>query len=161
MTEWILKQPGIALVRHRTVSASYVVHEISHVMLRFSIAGVFILFGALKITGHSPVAGLLEATFPWANHTALMVGLGSVEVLLGVALLIRKLAPLALLMAAGHLCGTFVTFLLVPSLMMQHGNPLLLTTDGEFVAKNVILISAAILLASAMLRPEPEPQRAS
>jgi uncharacterized membrane protein YkgB len=132
-----------------------------HTVLRFSIAGVFILFGALKVTGHSPVAGLLQATFPWANHTALMVGLGSIEVLLGVALLIRKFAPLALLLVAGHLCGTFVTFLLVPSLMMQHGNPLLLTESGEFVLKNVILAASALLLASAMLhQSEPERQRA-
>lgn len=172
MTTWLLRRQKVDAVRQRADLIQQhmdrikqraeivlqLVYNASHTMLRLSLAVVFILFGALKIAGHSPVAGLLEATFPWANHTMLMVGLGSVEVLLGIALLVRKLAPLALLMAAGHLCGTFVTFLLVPGLMVQHGNPLLLTESGEFVAKNVVLISAAILLASTMLRPNLEPQ---
>jgi hypothetical protein len=33
---------------------------------------------------------------------------------------------------------------------MQHGNPLLLTADGEFVVKNLVLISAALLLTSRL-----------
>jgi len=30
--------------------------------------------------------------------------------------------------------------------MVQHGNPLLLTADGEFVLKNLVLITAALIL---------------
>jgi putative oxidoreductase len=30
----------------------------------------------------------------------------------------------------------------------QHGNPLLLTTEGEFVVKNLVFIAAALVLAA-------------
>jgi hypothetical protein len=55
---------------------------------------------------------------------------------------------LVLLALAAHLTGTFLTFVMAPGLTMRHGDPFLLTADGEFVLKNLVLISAAILLAS-------------
>jgi putative oxidoreductase len=47
-----------------------------------------------------------------------------------------------------HLCGTFLVLVMQPELAFQNGNPLLLTTIGEFVVKNVVLISAALVLAA-------------
>ncbi len=49
-----------------------------------------------------------------------------------------------------HLCGTFLVLVMQPQLAFQDGNPLLLTTIGEFVIKNVVLISAALVLAARM-----------
>jgi len=37
------------------------------------------------------------------------------------------------------------TFVVAPDLMFSDGNPLLLTADGEFVAKNVVLIAATLV----------------
>jgi putative oxidoreductase len=53
---------------------------------------------------------------------------------------------LVLPVLAAHLGGTFLTFVMLPALMFRHHNPLLLTADGEFVAKNLVLISATIVL---------------
>jgi len=53
-----------------------------------------------------------------------------------------------------HLTGTLLVFVMQPQVAFQHGNPLLLTTEGEFVMKNVVLISAALVLASRLqVRP--------
>lgn len=123
-------------------------------VLRIAVSIVFIWFGLLKIMGDSPVVGLLESTFPWANSHALLLVIGSAEVVIGLAMLIPKLALPALLIAAAHLMGTFVTFLLVPGIMFQHRNPLLLSTEGEFVFKNVILISAVLLLVCILIKPK-------
>ena len=49
-----------------------------------------------------------------------------------------------------HLCGTFLVLVMQPELAFQNGNPLLLTTIGEFVIKNVVLISAALVLAARL-----------
>ena len=38
------------------------------------------------------------------------------------------------------------TLVVAPDLMFSDGNPLLLTADGEFVAKNVVLIAATLVL---------------
>ena len=61
-----------------------------------------------------------------------------------------------------HLCGTFLVLVMQPQLAFQNGNPLLLTTIGEFVIKNVVLISAALVLAARMReakaqRSQPQP----
>jgi uncharacterized membrane protein YkgB len=122
------------------------VERMAPLMMRVSLAVVFIWFGALKVTGSSPVAPLIAATLPSSAPDLVVHLLGSVEVLLGAGLLIGRAQRLLLFALAGHLTGTFLTFVVAPRLMVQHGNPLLLTADGEFVLKNLVLISAAMLL---------------
>ena len=116
--------------------------------LRVSLALTFLWFGMLKLTGDSPVAALVSATVPWGDPAVVVRLLGAVEVGLGLGLLIGKARRLLLIAMASHLTGTFLTFVMAPGLTMRHGNPLLLTADGEFVLKNLVLITAALLLAS-------------
>jgi len=118
------------------------------VALRLSLALVFLWFGALKIVGASPVVGLISATLPWADPHIAVGALGVFEAVLGVGLLTGRAQRLLLLALAAHLAGTFLTFLVAPGLMVQHHNPLLLTADGEFVLKNLVLITAALLLVT-------------
>jgi putative oxidoreductase len=115
-------------------------------LLRLALATVFIWFGALKLTGHSPVAGLLRDTFPWANPKLVMLGLGAVEVALGLGLIAFRRGVVVPLAMAMHLCGTFITFVILPERMFHQGNPLLLTMDAEFVGKNLVLIAALVAL---------------
>jgi hypothetical protein len=43
---------------------------------------------------------------------------------------------------------------MLPGLMFTHGDPLLLTEDGEFVMKNLVLIGATLaVMAHAPTRP--------
>ena len=117
------------------------------VALRLSLGLIFVWFGALKLAGDSPVAALVSATLPWGHPDLVVPLLGAVEVGLGIGLLVGRARRLLLLALATDLAGTFLTFLMEPGLTMQVGNLLLLTADGEFVLKNSVLISAAILLA--------------
>src|SRR4051794_17092753 len=55
--------------------------------LRCALGLVFVWFGALKVTGDSPVTGLVHETLPWFPIGPLMLALGLAEVLFGVALL--------------------------------------------------------------------------
>jgi uncharacterized membrane protein YphA (DoxX/SURF4 family) len=118
--------------------------------MRLSLTLVFIWFGLLKILGDSPVADLVSATLPWADPHLIVPVLGGIEAVLGVALLLGRAQRAVLLILSAHLSGTFLTFIMAPRLTMQHGNPLLLTADGEFVVKNLVLISAALLLTSRL-----------
>ena len=111
-----------------------------------SLALVFIWFGALKVTGRSPVVGLVGATLPFADPHTVVPVLGVVEIVLGTTLMSGRLQRLALLALSAHLAGTFLTFVMAPQRMFAAGDPLLLTADGEFVIKNLVLISAAIML---------------
>jgi uncharacterized membrane protein YphA (DoxX/SURF4 family) len=135
---------------------------VAAVALRLSLGLIFLWFGALKLAGDSPVAALVSATLPWGNPDVVVPLLGAVEVGLGIGLLVGRARRLLLLALAAHLAGTFLTFLMAPGLTMQNGNPLLLTADGEFVLKNAVLISAAVLLAcTTPTVTEESPERRS
>jgi len=114
--------------------------------LRVLLGVLFIWFGALKVSGTSPVEAMVSGTLPWLNPEVAVVGLGSIEILLGVGLATGVLLRVVLPVLAAHLMGTFLTFVMLPGLMVNGHNPLLLTEPGEFVVKNLVLISAALVL---------------
>jgi uncharacterized membrane protein YkgB len=88
-----------------------------------------------------------------------MPALGGVEVLLAAGLLLGRARRLMLLTLSAHLSGTFLSFVMAPELVFQDGNPLLLTAEGEFVLKNLVLISAALLLAGHHHTSAPRTRR--
>jgi putative oxidoreductase len=120
---------------------------------RMSLALVFVWFGLLKVLGDSPVTRLVTATVPFGNPHVVVGVLGGVEVALGAWLALGRAPRLLALCLVGHLTGTFLTFLMAPSMTMRHDNPLLLTADGEFVVKNVVLISTTLLIVSVAAGP--------
>ena len=113
--------------------------------LRLALAVVFVWFGALKLAGVSPVENLLAETLPFIDPSISVPVLGGIEVAIGLALAIGRLPRIVLLVMAGHLAGTFLTFVTASELMWGDGF-LELTADGEFVVKNVVFITAALML---------------
>jgi putative oxidoreductase len=133
--------PGAAVVdRAVEINARY-----AATALRLALAVVFVWFGALKLAGVSPVEKLLAETLPFIDPGISVPVLGAVEVALGVALVVGRLPRIVLLVLAGHLAGTFLTFVTASELMWGDGF-LELTADGEFVVKNVVFITAALML---------------
>ena len=124
-------------------------------VLRVSLAVVFVWFGALKVLGVSPVAEFVANTVPFLPGDLFVLGLGVVEVVLGAALVMGR-SPLIGLAIAAHLAGTFLALLTQPEVTFQGGNLTLLTTEGEFVIKNLVLIGAALTVAGHSRRQVTE-----
>ncbi len=133
--------PGAALV-DRAVEVN---QRIAPTLLRMALAVVFVWFGALKVVGSSPVHDLIAQTLPFLDPDLAVPALGAVEVAIGLALAAGVLPRITLLVLCGHLAGTFLTFVAAPELMWT-SSPLELTADGEFVVKNLVLITAALTL---------------
>ena len=131
--------------------------RLAPVLLRLSLGVVFIWFGALKLFDVSPVAGLVAGTIP-LPESALLPLLGAFEVVLGLALAMG-IHPAVAMVAAGHLTGTFLVLLVSPEVAFQNGNPLLLTTEGEFVVKNLVLIAAALTVTAIPGGARPDRRR--
>lgn len=70
----------------------------------------------------------------------------------GLMLLLGRAMRLTLLLFVAQMAGTFVTFLVLPEVTLRDGNPLLLTVEGEFVVKNLVLISAAMVVGTTIRR---------
>jgi len=119
-------------------------------LLRWALAVVFIWFGALKVVGRSPVADLVAQTVYWFPPEFFVPFLGFWEVLVGLGLLWAVTLRLTLLLLWLQMAGTFLVLVLRPEVSFQDGNLLLLTTEGEFVVKNLVLITAGIVIGGSV-----------
>jgi putative oxidoreductase len=83
---------------------------------------------------------------------------GLFEVTIGLGMIAGRFPLLVCAVMVGHLCGTFLALVMRSTVAFQNGNPLLLTTEGEFVVKNLVLIAAVLVLAARFDRGEvPRP----
>jgi putative oxidoreductase len=125
-----------------------VVDRVSVPLLRVTIGIVFAWFGALKLTGDTPVARLVADTLPFLPKGFIVPALGVFEVLLGLALLVGRRLDLVVVLLVLHLAGTFMVLIVTPEQAFSNHKPLMLTMVGEFVVKNVVLIAAALVVAT-------------
>ncbi len=127
-------------------------HRHSLSILRVSLGIVFLWFGALKVTGTTPVADLVAQTLYWMPIPAAqaVIFIGWWEVLIGLGLLIGRWLRITLVLMFLQQLGTFLVLVLLPQVAFQHGNPLLLTVVGEFVVKNIVLVSAGLVVGASV-----------
>lgn len=81
--------------------------------------------------------------------------------ILGVLLIGGILIRLSLLALMAHLVGTLSTFVMVPGMMFSEANIFLLTTEGDFVAKNGVLLSGVLVLLTHSCHPAQGRRRES
>jgi uncharacterized membrane protein YphA (DoxX/SURF4 family) len=117
--------------------------------LRLALATVYVWFGVLKLVGSSPVGTLVRAALPFPAPAWFIPALGGVEISIGVLFALNRYLPQLLPVFAAHMAGTFSLLVTAPHLAFQNANPLQLTATGEFVVKNLILLSAGALVAAA------------
>ena len=145
-----LARRALALVSDLERRAVDVLRRFGLTLLRISLGVVFVWFGALKVANVTPVGELVAGTLPFVDPVWFVPFLGGVEVALGLGLLLGRAITVVSGVLVAHLCGTFLVLVMQPELAFQNGNPLLLTTVGEFVIKNVVLIASALVLAARL-----------
>ena len=127
--------------------------------LRWSLGIVFLWFGLLKALEATPVTSLIEATAPPLAVAPLLCLLTIFEVAAGALLLLGRWTRWVALAVAGHLLGTLLVTLAKPAVAFAPAFPAL-SLEGEFVVKNIVLLSAAAALALGVHGPQceqPEP----
>lgn len=119
--------------------------------LRIALGVVYIWFGALKVIDRSPVEQLVRDTvFFLPDGQYILYGMGAWEIVIGLGLLFPVALRLTLAMLWLQLAGTFLALVVLPGDCFQDDNPLLLTTTGEFVVKNIVLITAGLAIGSTV-----------
>jgi uncharacterized membrane protein YkgB len=121
-------------------------------MLRLALGVVFTWFGLLKVIGQSPVADLVADTVFWVPPEYFVPLLGVWETAIGLGLFFSLALRLTLLLLWIQMIGTFSVLVVQPDVAFQGGNPLLLTTEGEFVIKNLVLIAGGLVVGSTVRR---------
>lgn len=121
----------------------------SHLLARYSLALVFIWFGLLKCFMVSPAEDLVAQTVPWLPREVFVPVLGWWEFLIGVFFLFRRTIRVALGLLFLQMPGTFLPLILLPELCFTDV-PFGLTMEGQYIFKNVVLISAAFVVGGTL-----------
>jgi uncharacterized membrane protein YkgB len=130
--------------------------------LRISLAIIFIWFGILKPLGISPAAELVKATVAWMpllDPGQWLVVIGWWEVAIGVTILHPSTARIAILLLAFQMGGTFLPLLIVPQVTFQPGHfPYGPTVEGQYIIKNLVVISAALVIGGRVRTAADSPR---
>jgi len=120
-----------------------------HLFLRVSLGIIFIWFGALKPLGLSPDQALITKTVYWFNPKIFIPILGWWEILIGICLLIRPLIRLGIFLLFLQMSGTVLPLFILPEICFKQ-IPFVLTLEGQYIIKNLTLISAAIVVGGTV-----------
>jgi uncharacterized membrane protein YkgB len=120
-------------------------------LLRLSLAVVYIWFGILKPFHLSPATALVIKTTTWIPipPRIFVPLLGWWEVAIGIGLLHRKLLRGALALLFLQMPGTALPLVLLPKVCFTHF-PYAPTLEGQYIIKNLTLISAAIVVGGTV-----------
>jgi uncharacterized membrane protein YkgB len=122
-------------------------------LLRISIGIIFIWFGGLKFfPGLSPAEELALSTinlltFGLIPASVAQFGLALFEVTIGLLMLSGKLLRLTILLLLVQMAGTMSPIVLFPDLVFKEV-PYALTIEGQYIIKNFVVISAAIVIGA-------------
>jgi len=124
-------------------------------LLRISLGVVFLWFGALKfIPGMSPATDLATRTIrvmtggALSDSTAIYV-LATWECLIGLGLIAGRLLRTTLLLLWLQMAGTLMPLFFFPHEVFRV-IPVAPTLEGQYIIKNIVLISAAIVIGATV-----------
>ncbi|MCF7826583.1 MAG: hypothetical protein K9M55_08015 [Candidatus Marinimicrobia bacterium] len=127
--------------------------------VRISFGIIFIWFGILKPLGISSAEPLVLATVPWLpvfeGETWVHI-IGWWEVLIGIAFLFKRTIRIAIGLLALQMVGTFLPLVMLPEITFQAGHfPYGPTMEGQYIIKNLMIISAALVVGGTVHRQKP------
>ncbi|PSP38685.1 hypothetical protein BRC66_05355 [Halobacteriales archaeon QH_2_66_30] len=118
-------------------------------VLRVAVAVVFVWFGALKVFDVSPAADLVSRTVYFFPPETFVPILGVWEVVIGICLLYRPLIRVGIFLLFLQLPGTFLPVILLPEVVFRTF-PYALTVEGQYIAKNLVIIGAALVIGGTV-----------
>lgn len=144
-------EPLLKPLRELSAELDRLSHRYGPTALRVSIGVVFLWFGVLKFFPNvSPaediaVQTLTTLTLDIMPGKALLWGLALFETALGVCFVAALYRRIVLPLLFAHMLGTALPFLMFPAQLFAH-SPLIPTFLGQYILKNVIIVSAALIL---------------
>lgn len=129
-------------------------------LLRWSLAVVFVWFGVLKPLGLSPAEPVVLKTVAWmpvltADQWLSVIGWW--EVAIGITFLFRRTLRLAIALLLVQMIGTFLPLAILPEITFQPGRfPYAPTLEGQYIIKNLLIISGALAIGGTLRRSESE-----
>lgn len=119
-------------------------------LLRISIGIVFFWFGALKLfPAASPAEDLIRESLPFLPMGFFIPFLALWEMLIGLGFLTGKFLRFTILIMMLQMVGAASPIVLNPGAVFV-SFPLVLTLEGQYIIKNIVLISAALVIGATL-----------
>ena len=124
-------------------------------LVRIPLFVIFFWFGFLKIINLSPAQNLVIDTVYWmpffeAESWTIIIGYW--EVLIAILFLFKRTTLVAMLLLLLQMTGTFLPLIILPEVTFQNSNPFLPTLEGQYIIKNIIIITAALIIGGSKLK---------
>jgi uncharacterized membrane protein YkgB len=132
-------------------------------LTRVSLGIVYLWFGALKFfPGTSPAESLAVDTITRVTggnvpENLALIGLAAWEVLIGVGLLSGRFLRITLLLLWLQMAGALLPLVFFPDETFARF-PLVPTLEGQYIIKNLVIISAAIVVGASVRRNDAKTQ---
>jgi len=129
-------------------------------ILSISIGIIYVWFGVLKFFfGLSPAEQVAsqtihQLTFGLLPDQVAIATLATWECVLGMMLILRRYMKLVLILMFTHMCFTFTPFIFFPHQTFMH-LPYDFTLLGQYIMKNIIIISSGIVLWQYYVKGTP------
>jgi uncharacterized membrane protein YphA (DoxX/SURF4 family) len=126
--------------------------------LRISIGIVFLWFGVLKFfPGLSPgedlaIQTMKKLSFGLIPGNILIYSLAILETIIGFGLIFRIFLRITLLLLFLQMIGAFMPVFLFPGEVFLYF-PYALTLEGQYIVKNLVIISAGMVIGSTVRGP--------
>ena len=124
-------------------------------LVRIPIFIIFFWFGFLKIIDLSPAQQLVKDTvywMPFLSAASWTYVIGVWEVLIAICFLFKRTTLIAMILLFLQMSGTFLPLVILPEVTFQNSNPLLPTLEGQYIIKNIIIITAALMIGRSYLK---------
>ncbi|HEV7807953.1 MAG TPA: DoxX family membrane protein, partial [Solirubrobacteraceae bacterium] len=124
-------------------------------ILRVTVGAIFLGFGLLKFfPGVSPAQNLVESTthiltFGLVPGAIALVGVATLESIIGLCLLANRGMRAAVYMLVVQLLGILSPIVLLPGRLFS-GTGIAPTLEGQYVLKDIIIVGAALVLAATL-----------
>ena len=119
-------------------------------MMRVALGIIFFWFGALKLfPGLSPAEDLVRNSVPFVDPTFFQPVLAVWEMAIGLGLITGYFMRLTLLLLFLQMPGTALPLVMTPAACFT-SFPFGLTLEGQYIVKNLALITAGIVLGSTV-----------
>ena len=128
-------------------------------LLRYSLAVIFVWFGILKPFGMSPAEPMVKLPVQWMplfSPDTWLPLIGWWEVAIGLTFLFHKTVRIATALLSLQMIGTFLPLIILPEVTFQRF-PYAPTMEGQYIVKNLLIISAALVVGGTVQREKASP----
>tara|TARA_B100000674_G_scaffold472021_1_gene461426 strand:- start:23 stop:331 length:309 start_codon:yes stop_codon:yes gene_type:complete len=89
---------------------------------------------------------------PFLSASSWTYIIGLWEILIAICFVFKRITLIGMALLFVQMGGTFLPLIILPEVTFQDSNPLLPTLEGQYIIKNIIIITASLIIGRTYLK---------